>query len=169
MMIADLVICQTPPSITFLHCFTTLWILYFVRIRRSSCSTFKVLQEQLTFKKYLKQNVRLEFCQVKLLPTSFSSDIIHCLDVFYALLLLQHSQVFWQKLRRRGGKKIQSRPQDYSFSVVTKLQMELSKTCSRKLVEIKLDQWEKVTLSSECQILSYRKCFKASRSNLRSW
>lgn len=69
----------------------------------------------------------------------------------------------------KRGKKIQSRPRDCSFSVVTKLQMKLSKTCSRKLVEIKLDQWEKVTLSSECQILSYGKCFKASRSNLRSW
>lgn len=69
----------------------------------------------------------------------------------------------------KRGEKIQSRPQDCSFSVVTKLQMELNKTCRRKLVGLKLDEWEKVTLSSECQIVSYRKCFKVSRSNLRSW
>lgn len=39
------------------------------------------------------------------------------------------------------------------FSSVTKLEVKLNQICNRKLAEIKLDQWEKVTLASESQIL----------------
>lgn len=51
------------------------------------------------------------------------------------------------------GKKKKKPLKLCSFSSVTKLEVKLNKICNRKLAEIKLDQWEKVTLASESQIL----------------
>lgn len=90
------------------------------------------------------------FLSETLFPTSFFSDVIHCMDTFYALLLLECSQACWEKLKKEKKKK----PLKLcSFSSVTKLEVKLNKICNRKLAEIKLDQWEKVTLASESQIL----------------
>lgn len=51
------------------------------------------------------------------------------------------------------AKKKKKSPETVLFSSVTKLEVKLNQICNRKLAEIKLDQWEKVTLASESQIL----------------